>query len=407
MIKSPDNQRVVITGLGVISSLGIGWEEFWKNLLKGKSGISKVTAFDTSEYKNHHAGVVKSFKPGQFIHHSKLRKIPRASKMAIAATKLALKDSGIRLTNIRNSNVGVSMGTTMGESQVIEQLIKHSTKKKKWEVFPSRALIYPANTITTNIADEFKLRGENIIFGNACAAGNFAVGRAFDLIRLGKCDLMIAGGVDAISRIAFTGFNRLLAMAPDMCRPFDMGRKGMILGEGSGVMVLESLESALKRKFPIYAEVLGYGCSCDAKHMTNPSSPGIAKAIARSLKNGNIDPEAVDYICAHGTGTPENDKAECNAIKSVFGDKTKEIPISSIKSMLGHPMGAASALELINCCLVIKHNKIPPTINFETKDPQCDIDCVPNVAREREVNIALNNASAFGGNNACVGLGDV
>ena len=407
MIKIPDNQRVVITGLGVISSLGIGWEEFWRNLLKGTSGISKVTAFDTSEYKNHYAGEIRNFEADKFIPKRKIARIGRTAQYAVAVSKMAVKDAKLTLQELKSRNVGVCLGTTMGEPQVMENLDAHCyLEGERYIVDWLSAMKYPASSIADNVAVMLNLNKHTMVFGNACAAGNYAVGYATDIIKAGRAQMMLAGGVDSLSHIAFTGFNRLLVMAPDMCRPFDKDRKGMILDEGAGVRVLESLQSALRRKAPIYAEILGCGCSCDAGHMTHPSVSGIAKAIAQSLKNSHIAPEKVDYICAHGTGTPENDKAECQAIKNVFGGRSKEIPISSIKSMLGHSMGAASALELINCCLAIKHNKIPPTINWETKDPQCDIDCVPNVAREVEVNIALNNASAFGGNNACVGLGE-
>lgn len=209
------------------------------------------------------------------------------------------------------------------------------------------------------------------------------------------------------SRIAFMGFNRLLAIAPEKCQPFDKNRKGMMVGEGSAILVLEPLENALRRKADIYAEVLGYGLSCDAHHMTAPQASGIAMAIRNGLRDSGIRPEDVDYINAHGTGTPVNDRAECLAIKEVFGDYSKKVAVSSIKSMLGHTMGAASAIEAAACCLAIKNSIIPPTINYETPDPECDIDCVPNICRRQQVDIALNNASAFGGNNASVIFGKV
>ena len=217
-----------------------------------------------------------------------------------------------------------------------------------------------------------------------------------------KADVMIAGGVDAFSKIAFTGFNRLLAMAPEKCQPFDKNRKGMMLGEGSGMMVLETLESAIKRKAFVYAEVLGYGLSCDAADMTASHWDVIKKATQKALRNSDVRADQVDYISAHGTGTIENDRVECRAIEAVFGKRSKEIPISSIKSMLGHTLGAAAAIEAIACCLAIKEQKLPPTVNFETRDPECDIDCVPNKARKHKVKVALNNSQAFGGNNASV-----
>ncbi len=403
MIKksSQNDRRVVVTGLGVVSSLGIGWEEFWKNLMAGKSGISKITSFDTSQYDRHYAGEVRGFEAGKFISSSNIKQLGRASQFAIAATKLAIKDAGIRVEDLKKKCAGVCIGTTMGESQVIEQIVKHTFINME-KLTKMRALIYPANSISVNVARYFKLTGQNVIFANACAAGNYAIGRAFDLIKSGKVDIMIAGGADALSRIAFTGFRRIYAMAPEKCQPFDKNRQGMMLGEGAGIVILESLANAKKRKAKIYAEVLGYGLSCDAYHMTEAAIQGIQNSIEKSLRNSGIKKENVDYISAHGTGTKENDLAECQALNRVFGGFLKKTPVSSIKSMLGHTMGAAAAFETIACCLAVKNNKIPPTINLETQDPECKIDSVPNKGKEHQVNIALNSSQAFGGNNACV-----
>jgi 3-oxoacyl-[acyl-carrier-protein] synthase II len=263
---------------------------------------------------------------------------------------------------------------------------------------------YPSYRLVANVAEQFHLGGSARMIPNACAAGNFAIGYGYDLIRLNEVDMVLAGGCDAFSRIAFMGFARMFAVAPQICQPFDKNRKGMMVAEGAGMVILESLDQALKRDARIYAEILGYGISCDARHMTAPFSGGIQEAISSSLLDSKVKPDEVDYISAHGTGTVINDKEECRAIKNVFKDNYKDIPISSIKSMLGHTMGAASAIEALTCCLVIKDGIIPPTINYETPDPDCDIDCVPNQARRHEVNIALNNASAFGGNNSCLVL---
>ncbi|HOW36595.1 MAG TPA: beta-ketoacyl-[acyl-carrier-protein] synthase family protein [Candidatus Omnitrophota bacterium] len=401
-----NNRRVVVTGLGVISSLGIGWELFWKNLMAGKSGISRIEAFDTSAYDRHYGGEIKNFDPTQFMNKRRVARMGRASQMAVAASRLAIKDSKILFETLRDYRVGICMGTTMGESRVIENIIENNTKLERISVQGILALAYPANSISTNVSHELNIKGENIIFANACAAGNYAIGRAFDLIRSNKADFMLAGGVDALSRIAFTGFGRLFAMAPEKCQPFDKNRKGMILGEGAGILLLEALESAQKRKAHIYAEVLGYGLSCDAQNMTTPSIEGVACAIMRSIKNLGADIGAVDYISAHGTGTPENDGVECKAIAKVFGSRAQKIPTSSIKSMLGHTMGAAAALEAIACCLAIQKQEIPPTINLEEQDPECEIDCVANKGRKHKASVVLNNSQAFGGNNACLVLKD-
>ncbi|HOY08743.1 MAG TPA: beta-ketoacyl-[acyl-carrier-protein] synthase family protein [Candidatus Omnitrophota bacterium] len=406
MVKQnqPNQRRVVVTGLGVVSSVGIGWQEFWKNLLAGKSGISEVTAFDTSKHDIHLAGEVKGFNPDDFISHNKMKGLPRGSRFAIAASRLALKDACLKEHDLRKKCAGVVLGTTMGEIQVVEQMVKHLyVTQKGFKAI--RALMYPCNLIPSNVAHYFRVTGQNRILGNACAAGNFAIGYSFDLIRQGNADYMLAGGVDVLSRIAFSGFVRLFAMSKDKCQPFDKNRKGMMLGEGAGVLILESLENALERGAKIYAEVLGYGVSCDANHMTHPLVSGVEKAVWKSLRNSSVDITDVDYINAHGTGTTENDKAECQAFHNVFGERLPHIPVSSIKSMLGHSMGAASALEAVVCCLSIDRSEIPPTINYEEKDPECEIDCVPNISRKHPVKLALNNSQAFGGNNCSVILG--
>jgi 3-oxoacyl-[acyl-carrier-protein] synthase II len=242
------------------------------------------------------------------------------------------------------------------------------------------------------------------MISTACAAGNYAIGYGFDLIRMDRADAVFAGGSDPFSRISFTGFNQLSAVAPEKCQPFDKNRKGMMVAEGAGVLIMESLEAALKREAPIYAEILGYGLSCDAQHMTQPSVEGISACMIKATQDAAIEIDEIDYVSAHGTGTAANDRAECAAIKKVFGTRYKQIPVSSIKSMLGHTMGAASALEAITCALVVRNDIIPPTINYETPDPECDVDCVANQARKRIVNIALNNSFAFGGNNASLVL---
>ena len=398
------HKRIVVTGIGVISSIGIGREAFWSALLAGKSGISPVTSFDTKEYPTHNGGEVKDFNPGDFIQKDKIETLGRGSQLALSAAKLAVKDAGVDLNSLVPDKIGVAIGTTMGESRILEHIDQVCVKDGPGAIDPSLIPRLTANVLCANVGIDLRLQGPNFLFSTACAAGNYAIGFAFDQIRKGAADVMLAGGADGFSRIAFTGFNRLLAIAPEKCQPFDKNRKGMMVGEGAGVIVLETLENALNRKACIYAEILGYGLSCDAHHMTAPHAPGIAKAMEKAMKEAGIKPEDVDYISAHGTGTPANDKEECLAIKEVFKEDSKKVMVSSIKSMLGHTMGAASAIEAIACCLAVKDDKVPPTINFETPDPDCDIDCVPNVARSSKVNIALNNASAFGGNNACLVL---
>ncbi|MFH1380697.1 MAG: beta-ketoacyl-[acyl-carrier-protein] synthase family protein, partial [Candidatus Omnitrophota bacterium] len=384
-------------------SIGTGKSAFWESLLAGKSGIGEVERFDVSKFPLKRAGEIKNFKPETFMPQKFSNSIGRASQLAVAAAKLAIEDAKLNPKEL-NKNTGVILGTTMGEIPSLELIDRFWVGMGEKDVYESHVAKYPVNNLSDNVSRFFGLTGKNYVIPTACAAGNYSIGFAFDLIRTGKSDVVLAGGTDPLSRIAFTGFSRLFAMAPEKCQPFDKNRKGMMIGEGAGILVIESLESAKKRNASVYAEILGYGLSCDAFNMTIPSEKGISKVIEKAIKNSRIKKEDVDYISAHGTGTGPNDKTETSAIKNVFGDSVKNISLTSIKSMLGHTMGAASALEAITCALIIENNIIPPTINYETPDPECDIDCVPNKAREKEVNVALNDSFAFGGNNACLVL---
>ncbi len=397
------NQEVVVTGLGAVTSVGIGKDEFWKNILTGKSGISEVTQFDTSKFKRHNAGEIKNFNTSDFIPENIAKFMGRASQFAIAATKSALEDSKLPIANIENEKLAVIIGTTMAEANVID-VSGRMFIKDEWDSITKQLLMNVFSpSIARNIGYFLKTKGENLLIPNACAAGNFALGYGFDLIRKGEIDFAIVGGADSLSRVAFQGFQRLYAMSPDVCSPFDKDRHGMLLGEGAGILILESLERAKQRNASIYAKVLEYGLSCDAYNMTIPSRIGIKKSMTKAIKNANISLCDIDYISAHGTGTVQNDKEESGAINEIFDDR--KVAVSSIKSMLGHCMGAASALESIACCLAIKEDIVPPTINLKIPDPECDIDCVPNNARKIKVKTALNNGFAFGGNNCCVVLG--
>jgi len=391
------NREVVVTGVGLVSSLGDDKDIFWKNILAGKSGITEVSCFDTSDFDVHRGGEVKDFNPDKYKINQ--NQTGRCSQFAVAATQNALNDAD--LTNLECSKIAVVIGTTMGESQVLERIDELWLKN---ENTISSELIqkYPTNNIAECITKFFKLRGCSIVIPTACAAGNYCVGYALDLIQSGDYDVVIAGGAESMSKIAFTGFSRIFAVAPEKCQPFDKNRKGIMVGEGAGILVLESREHAKKRKAKVYCKVLGYGLSTDAKHMTIPNEEGVAMAMRRAITRSRVDGSDIDYISAHGTGTPANDVTECTAINRVFGDHTDKISVSSIKSMLGHTMGAASAIEAISCVLSIQTGFIPPTINLEEQDPGCRIDCVPNHARQKKVRIALNNAFAFGGNNSCV-----
>ncbi|MBI4699468.1 MAG: beta-ketoacyl-[acyl-carrier-protein] synthase family protein [Nitrospirae bacterium] len=399
--KDMNKRRVVVTGIGIVSSVGIGKDDFWKSIISGKSGISKVTSFDTKELRCHYAGEIRDFNPEEFIGKRKIPFLGRTSQLAISATSLALKDAGLSLKDLNKERTGVLAGTTMGE-RPLEESIDVWVNEGADKISKTKILLSSANNISANIAIHYNLQGMNFLIPTACAAGNYAIGYGFDLIRRGDLDCAVAGGADSFSKLAYSGFHRLYAMSPERCQPFDKNRKGMLIGEGAGILILESLESALERNADIYAEIIGYGLHCDAYHMTTSDVDGLEKVMRKALKDAHIREDEVDYICAHGTGTPGNDKVESAAIRRVFKEQRKTLPVSSIKSMLGHTMGAASAIEAAACCLVVKEDIIPPTINFETPDPKCDIDCVPNTARTKRVDIALNNGFAFGGNNSCL-----
>jgi 3-oxoacyl-[acyl-carrier-protein] synthase II len=395
-------RRVVITGIGVVTSIGSGREAFWRNLLAGRSGISEVVSFPTTAYKTHRGGEVKDFQAEDYVERLNPAKLGRASQFAIAAARLALEDAAIDLSAFAPEQAGVAVGTTYGESQVVERFNDCYVSRELNRIGPELASLYPCHVIAAHVASELKFGGVNMTLPAACASGNYAIAHAFDALRSSRAELVLAGGSDAFSRLAFTGFSQLGAIAPERCQPFDRNRRGMIPGEGAGMLALEPLDRALARGARIYAEIAGYGLSCDAHHMTaaHPKGEGAARAMRQALAESDLQPEEISYISAHGTGTPTNDRLETIAVKQAFNGAAYRIPISSIKSMLGHTMGAASAIEAAACSLSVFHDRIPPTINLEEPDPECDLDYVPNEAREHRVEVAMNNAYAFGGNNA-------
>jgi len=393
-------ERVAVTGVGMVTSIGTGREEFWPSLLHGRSNVGPVESFDTRDYSVHNGAEVRNFDPERFVLKLDPYQVGRASQFAIAAARLALIDANIEIDRLDPHRVGVSMGTTSGEPREVERFDDNNVANTLEQVGSSFIRRYPCNLIAGNVAREFSFGGINVVIPTACAAGNFAIAHAFEVLRSGRADLMLAGGSDSFSRITYAGFARLGAVAPEICQPFDRHRKGMIPGEGAAVLVLEPLSKARARGVRVYAEVSGYGLSCDGHHMTAGDGEGAARAMSQALDNAGIKPDEVSYISAHGTGTPTNDRLETIAVKRVFGESAARIPISSIKSMLGHTMGAASAIEAAACALATLHDQIPPTINFSQRDPDCDLDYVPNLARDHRVHLTMNNAYAFGGNNA-------
>ncbi len=393
-------RRIVVTGIGVVSSIGIGKENFWNSLINGKSGISDVSLIDVANFKQKRGGEIKDFNPVLYMKENEAKKYGRASQFGIAAARLAINDSKVMLSQLDSDRLAIIMGTTMANIRELELIDEIWTRKGEDFLKSDPIPKYPSHSLAFSIAQELKINPFCMVIPTACSAGNYSIGYGYDLIKSNQAEYVICGGADPFSRITFTGFGSLFAMASEKCQPFDKNRKGMMVGEGAGVLILEELTQAVRRKAYIYAEILGYGLSCDASHMTLPSIEGIVKVLRRALISSGIKNSDVDYISAHGTGTKANDVAESKAINVVF-DGRKNLPVSSIKSMLGHTMGAASAMEAIACVLAIKHSIIPPTINFETSDEECEIDCVPNRARQKKIQIALNNSFAFGGNNAC------
>ncbi len=397
---------MAVTGLGVVTPLGTGWESFWSGLLAGRCATGPVQAFETAPYGVNRGAEVRDFHPEEHLRRLRPEATGRAAQMGAAAARLALADAGLLRDEldpaIDPDSAGVAMGTTSGEPAEIERLNDVWVANRREATDARFVARYPCHTIAVNVAAELGLRGPNAMIPTACAAGNYAVAWASDQLRWGRADLMLAGGADIFSRITYAGFARLGAISPDLCRPFDRARKGMIPGEGAGVLVLEPLERARARGARIYAEVAGYGLSCDAHHMTGaqPQGNGAVRAMEMALASAGARPEDVDYISAHGTGTPTNDQVEAIAIARLFGERAPAV--SSIKSMIGHTMGAASALESVACALAVARGCVPPTANFEAPDEGCRLDFVPNTARQLRVRLAMNNAYAFGGNNASV-----
>jgi len=400
------HSRIVITGVGVVTSVGTGREPFWESLLAGRSGVSAVESFDTGGYSVHRGAEVKGFDAAPFLSNLDAARLGRASQFAVAAARLALADAGLDAASLDPLRAGVSMGTTSGEPREVERFNDSYVKDELDNVGAEFIGRYPCHLISAHVAEELGFAGPNVMIPTACAAGNYAIAHAFDLLRAGRADVMLAGGSDAFSRITYTGFARLGAVAPEICQPFDRHRRGMIPGEGACVLVLETLKRARARGARVFAEVAGYGLSCDAHHMTaaHPEGDGAARAMRQALEMSGARPEEVSYISAHGTGTPTNDRLETIAVKRLFREHAYRVPMSSVKSMLGHTMGAASAIEAAVCALAVHEDRVPPTINLEEPDPECDLDYVPNRAREHAVDVAMNNAYAFGGNNASLVL---
>lgn len=402
-----DGNRVVVTGLGSVSSLGIGAREFISAIREGRSGISPITTFDTTGFPYTAAGEVRAFDPSSHLANLDVRKWGRSSLFGASAARLAVEDSGIDLDLLARSEAGSSMGTTSGESAVIEQLTEQWVRSGLSDLAPDLIAKAPANRIAAAVNSELGLGGEAQTIGTACSASNYALGYGYDMIRTGEADFMVCGGAESVNRWAHAGFYRLGALAEAVCRPFDANRTGILTAEGGVALFLEPYEHAVARGARIYAEILGYGVNCDAKHMVHPDPDTIAECIRTAHRNAGVKPEQIDYVCAHGTGTPTNDATEFRAVSEVFGDELP--PMSSIKSMIGHTMGAASGFGALVCCAALHEGFLPPTASVQEVDPEFGdaLDCVPGTARASAPQIVQNHGFAFGGNNAITILGSV
>ena len=407
-------RRVVITGVGAVTPLGIGVEKSWESLCQGESGIGVVTRFDASSFRTRIAGEVKGFNPLDFMDNKLVRRGDRFIHFALAATRMAVEDSSLTINASNSERVGVSVGTAMGGIETIEKNHELLLQGARQQISPFFIPSFLCNMAPGQIAIQFGARGVNMCSVTACASGTQAIGNAFRVIQRGEADVMLAGGAEAaISPLIFAGLDPIKVMSarndePEKAsRPFDRDRDGFVISEGAGIVIIEELQSALNRGAKIYGEVLGYGLNSDAYHITapDPDGRGAASCMRMALKDAGISSAQVDYINAHGTSTVLNDLSETLAIKSVFGERSKKIPISSNKSMIGHLWAGAGVVEAIFSLLTIIHGIIPPTINYETPDPECDLDYVPNVARRAEVKIVLSNSFGFGSTNASLIFG--
>lgn len=396
--------RVVLTGLGALSSIGMGATEFAAGLRAGRSGARDITAFDTNGFDFARGCEVVGFEPTEWIHNIGVDTLGRATQFSVAGARMAIADAAVDGQWLRQRRGLISIGTTDGESNELDKLVAAGIADGPRSLSEQATKRVPPTRLSLAIAREFGLTNvEATTMATACSAGNYAIGYGFDAVRAGEVDYALCGGADAICRKTFAGFYRLGTIASDNCRPFDKDRKGILTGEGAGVLLLETLDSARARGARIYAEVLGYGLNCDAHHQVAPNQDGVANCMRLALENAGLEPSQVDLISAHGTGTKANDVTECGAIHDVFGAAPPRTV--SLKSMLGHTMGAASALAAIASALAIRNGFVFPTINHIETDPECAIDCVPNEAIDADLKVVQNNGMAFGGNNASVILG--
>ena len=408
-----DKKRVVVTGIGVVTPIGNTKEDFWHSLCEGKSGGGHVTYFDTTGFSSRIDAEVKNFEPSKFIDPKKLKRMDKFVQFAVCASKMALEDSGLDLDKANRDMIGVIIGTGIGGLHVVEEQQKSFMERGPKKISPFLIPMLIVNMAPGQVSISLGVKGPNSCVTTACATGGHCIGDAFKIIQRGDAEAMFAGGTEScITPLGHGGFCALKALTtrnddPERAsRPFDKDRDGFLMSEGSGVVLIEELEHAKKRDAVIYAEIVGYGMSGDAYHMTapDPQGAGAARCMSLALKDAGLNIEQVDYINAHGTSTPMNDKVETIAIKTTFGAYAGKVAVSSTKSMTGHMLGAAGGVEFAAAALAIKEGIIPPTINYTTPDPDCDLDYVPNTARKGQINVAISNSLGFGGHNVTLAL---
>ncbi len=403
--------RVVVTGLGAITPIGNTVNAFWDGLSSGSNGVDLISLFDASSHACRFAAEVKNFDPTGFLEPKESKRWDRFSKFGVVAAKQALADSGLTIDETNESRIGVIIGSGVGGLLTMETQAHVLSDKGPGRVSPFTVPMMIPNMATGLVAIALGARGPSSAVATACAAGSNAIGDAFRLLQLGKADVMFCGGAEAsITPLGVAGFASAKALSfrnddpSTASRPFDAERDGFVIGEGSGVMVLETLDHAKSRGAQIHAEIIGYGTTCDAHHITSPIPGGLggAEAMKQAIKDGQIPIESIDYINAHGTSTPANDSNETAAIKTVLGNRAGQVPVSSTKSMTGHLLGGSGGIEAVACVLAMRHRAIPPTINYSNPDPDCDLDYVPNTARDHSVEVVLSNSFGFGGHNVCL-----
>jgi 3-oxoacyl-[acyl-carrier-protein] synthase II len=408
------SRRVVMTGLGAVTPVGNDVPTMWSNLLAGKGGAGPITLFDAAAFKTKFACEVKDFDAGTLIGKKDARRMDRFTQLAVVAAQQALQDSALSVNADNTARIGVYIGSGIGGIGTMEAELRQLITKGPDRVSPFLVPMMLPDTAAGQVAIQFGLRGPNLAIVTACASGNNAIGEAAECIRRGAADVMVTGGAEAgVTPLAVAGFNSMTAIstrndAPEIAsRPFDKERDGFVIGEGAGILVLEELGHALARGAKVYGEVLGYGATADAYHITAPeeNGAGAVRAMQVALQQANLQPDQIDYINAHGTSTPLNDKSETQAIKTVLGEAAYRIPISSTKSMTGHLLGAGGAVEAVVCARVLTDALIPPTINYEHPDPACDLDYVPNTARAAAIKTIMSNSFGFGGHNAVLIFG--